>query len=155
MVLTAHQRTIGEGIDRVVNIEITGRGVVGELYAAARRGKETPLCLEAASTLLGRVQKGSVVILATGLTTYPWFAGEQDGPVGTATLARALVLAVGARPVIVTDPVNVDLTAAAGRGAGLYTRSLEDALRLPTTAAVVPFPLPWEESKAHAEETLE
>ncbi len=150
MVLTAHHRTIGEGIDRLVSVEITGRGVIGELYAAARRGKETPLCLEAASTLLGRVHKGSVVILATGLPTYPWFAGEQDGPVGTATLARALVLAVGARPVIVTDPVNVEICAAAVRGAGLYVRSTEDALRLPTTTAVLPFPLEWSEAAARA-----
>ncbi len=155
MTPTAEQRKVGEGIDRLVTIEINGRGVIGDLYAAAREIQEGPLCLEAAARLLEHVHKGDVVILATGFPTYPWFAGEQDGPVGTATLARALVLGVGARPVIVTDPVNVDLTAAAVRGAGLYTRSLEDALHLPTTAAVVPFPLNWEEAKAHAEETLE
>ncbi|HYM90748.1 MAG TPA: glutamate cyclase domain-containing protein [bacterium] len=155
MALTAPQRSIGEGIDRLVSVEITGRGVIGELYAAARRGKETPLCLEAASTLLGRMHKGSVVVLATGLPTYPWFAGEQDGPVGTATLARALVLAVGARPVIVTDPVNVEICAAAVRGAGLYVRSMEDALRLPTTAAVLPFPLAWGEAGTRSEALLD
>jgi len=155
MALTAPQRSIGEGIDRLVSVEITGRGVIGELYAAARRGKETPLCLEAASALLGRMHKGSVVVLATGLPTYPWFAGEQDGPVGTATLARALVLAVGARPVIVTDPVNVEICAAAVRGAGLYVRSMEDALRLPTTAAVLPFPLAWGEAGTRSEALLD
>ena len=155
MVLTAHQRSIGEGIDRLVNIEITGRGVIGELYAAARRGRETPLCLDAASTLLGLVRKGGAVVLATGLPTYPWFVGEQDGPVGTATLARALVLAVGARPVIVTDPDNVEICAAALRGAGLLVRSVEDALRLPTTAAVLPFPLGWSEAAARAKILLD
>ncbi|HET8999491.1 MAG TPA: glutamate cyclase domain-containing protein [bacterium] len=146
MGFTAPQRTIGEGIDRLVSIEITGRGVIGELYAAARAAAEGPLCLEAAGRLLQRVHKGSVVILSTGLPTYPWFAGEQDGPVGTATLARALVLAVGARPVIVTDPVNLEICAAAVRGAGLYTRSVEDALQLPTTAAILPFPIDWNEA---------
>ncbi len=155
MGFTAPQRSIGEGIDRLVSVEITGRGVIGELYAAARAVQEGPLCLEAASRLLQRVHKGNVVFLATGLPTYPWFTGEQDGPVGTATLARALVLAVGARPVIVTDPVNVDICTAALRGAGLYTRAVEDALRLPTTAAVLPFPLEWSEAAAQSQALLD
>ncbi len=155
MTLTPAQRTIGEGIDRLVSIEITGRGVIGDLYQAARALQDAPLCLTAAARLLERVHKGQVVILATGLPMYPWFAGEQDGPVGTATLARALLLAVGARPIIVTDPVNIDICAAALRGAGLYVRPLDDALSLPTTAAVLPFPLEWEEAAARAQALLD
>src|SRR5207237_664522 len=155
MTLTPAQRTIGEGIDRLVSIEITGRGVIGDLYRAARALQDAPLCLTAAARLLDRVSKGQVVILATGLPMYPWFAGEQDGPVGTATLARALLLAVGARPIIVTDPVNVDLCAAALRGAGLYVRPLDEALSLPTTAAVIPFPLEWDEAAARAQTLLD
>ena len=155
MTLTPAQRTIGEGIDRLVSIEITGRGVIGDLYQAARALQDAPLCLSAAARLLEKVHKGQVVILATGLPMYPWFAGEQDGPVGTATLARALLLAVGARPIIVTDPVNVDICAAALRGAGLYVRPLDDALSLPTTAAVLPFPLEWEEAAARAQALLD
>ncbi len=155
MTPTDEQRRMGDGIDRLVTVEITGRGVIGELYAAARQAGGGPLCLEAASRLLEHVHKGDVVILATGFPTYPWFAGEQDGPVGAATLARALVLGIGARPVIVTDPINVEICAAAVRGAGLYVRSVEDARRLPTTAAVVPAPLGWDEAHAAADAMLE
>ncbi len=155
MAPTDAQRIVGDGIDRLVTIEITGRGVIGDLYTAARQAQDGPLCLEAAARLLERVHKGDAVILAAGFPTYPWFAGEQDGPVGAATLARALVLGIGARPVIVTDPVNVEICAAAVRGAGLYVRSVEDALRLPTTAAVVPFPLGWDEAQARVGEMLE
>ena len=154
MILTAEHRAIGEGVDRLVTIEINGRGVVGPLYDAARKVQEDPLCLKAAARLLEAVDKGDVVILATGWPTYPWFAGEQDGPVGTATLARALILGPGARPIIVTDPVNVEICAAAVRGAGLNTRSVEDALRLPTTAAVVSFPLEWDAAEERARELL-
>lgn len=151
---TAPQRAVGEGIDRLVAVEISGRGIIGELYGAARALGRGPLCLEAASRLLERVRKDNAVILATGYPIYPWFTGEQDGPVGTATLARALVVGIGARPVIVTDPDNVDICAAAVRGAGLSTRSLDDALRLPTTAAVLPFPLDWEEATRRSQELL-
>jgi hypothetical protein len=152
---TDEQRRLGESIDRLVSIEITGRGVIGALYHAARRVHDGPLCLEAAGRLLDRVHGDRVVILATGFPTYPWATGEQDGPVGTATLARALVLGLRARPVIVTDPANVDICAAALRGAGLSVRPFEDALRLPTTAAVLPFPLAWDEAQAAAGQMLE
>jgi len=151
---TREQLAMGEGIDHLVNAEISGRGVIGGLYAAARRTQDGPLCPEAASRLLETVRKGDVVVLATGWPTPPWFAGEQDGPVGAATLARALVLGIGARPVIVTDPANVDICAAAIRGAGLYVRSIDDALRLPTTTAVVPFPLEWDEAEVRTQRLL-
>jgi len=152
---TIEQRKMGEAIDRLVSVEITGRGVIGELYAAARLTQPGPLCLDAAARLAARVHKGDVVMLATGLPTYPWLSGEQDGPVGAATLARALVVGVGARPVIVTDPVNVEICRAALGGAGLYVRPLEDVGRLPTTAAVLPFPLAWDAARTRARELLD
>jgi hypothetical protein len=152
---TVEQRKIGESIDRLVATDGAGRGVIDELYPAARALQDGPLCLEAASRLLARLQRGHTVVLATGFPMHPWFVGEQDGPVGTATLARSLVLASGARPVIVTDPVNVDLCAAAVRGAGLYVRPLGEARELPTTAAVIPFPLEWDEAASRAREVLE
>jgi D-glutamate cyclase len=152
---TSEQRKIAESIDRLVATDGAGRGVIDELYPAARALQDGPLCLEGAARLLARVRHGDTVVLATGFPMAPWFAGEQDGPVGTATLARALVLAVGARPVIVTDPANVELCAAAIGGAGLYVRGLEEARTLPTTAAVLPFPLDWDEAAARARELLD
>ncbi|HEV2439662.1 MAG TPA: glutamate cyclase domain-containing protein [bacterium] len=152
---TVEQRKTGESIDRLVATDAAGRGVIDELYPAARALQDGPLCLEAAARLLSRAHRGDTVVLATGFPMSPWFIGEQDGPVGTATLARALVLAVGARPVIVTDPVNVDLCAAAVRGAGLYVRPLGEARDLPTTAAVIPFPLDWDEAAVRSREMLE
>jgi D-glutamate cyclase len=152
---TAEQRKVGESIDRLVATDGAGRGVIDELYPAARALQDGPLCLEAASRLLARLHPGDTVVLATGFPMAPWFIGEQDGPVGTATLARALVLAVGARPVIVTDPINVELCAAAVGGAGLYVRSLGEARDAPTTAAVIPFPLEWDEAASRSREMLE
>jgi D-glutamate cyclase len=146
---------MGEGIDRLVSAEVTGRGVIGEIHAAARARQDGPLCLEAAVRILEHAGRGDVVILATGFPIPPWFAGEQDGPVGAATLARAMVLGAGVRPVIVTDPQNVEICAAACHGAGLYTRPLEQARDLPTTAAVLPFPLDWDEATRCAQEMLD
>ena len=152
---TTEQRKLGESIDRLVATDGAGRGVIDELYPAARALQDGPLCLEAASRLAPRLARGRAVVLATGFPMHPWFMGEQDGPVGTATLARALVLAAGVRPVILTDPVNVDLCAAAVRGAGLYVRPVDDALTLPTTAAVMAFPVDWDEAASRAREVLD
>jgi hypothetical protein len=147
---------VGEAIDSLCTIEITGRGVVRDLYLAARAAQPGgPLCLMAAQELVRRVAPGDVVVIATGLPTYPWFSGEQDGPVGAATLARALVLGLAARPVIVTEPIHVEMCRAAVRGAGLYARGLDDALRLPTTAGVIAFPTEWPRAAAEADRLLE
>lgn len=131
---------MGEAIDSLCSIEITGRGVVRDLYLAARAAQPAPLCLTAAQRLVEHVRPGDVVVVATGLPTYPWFSGEQDGPVGAATLARALVLGLAAKPVIVTEAIHLEMCRDAVRGAGLYARGLDETLRLPTTAAVVAFP---------------
>jgi hypothetical protein len=152
---TADQRKTGESIDRLITTDGAGRGVIDELYPAARALQDGPLCLEAAVRLLDRVHRGDTVVLSTGFPMAPWFVGEQDGPVGSATLARTLVLALAARPVIVTDPVNVQLCTAAVGGAGLYVRPLQEARALPTTAAVLPFPVEWDEAASSARELLE
>ncbi len=151
----AKLQKVGEAIDSLCTIEITGRGVVADLYMAARAKQGGPLCLTAAQELTRRVQPGDAVIIATGLPTYPWFSGEQDGPVGAATLARALVLGLAARPVILTEAIHLEMCRAAVRGAGLYARGLDEAMRLPTTAAVVAFSTDLDEAERDAERLLE
>jgi hypothetical protein len=146
---------VGEAIDSLCTIEITGRGVVRDLYLAARVAQDGPLCLVVAQQLRQRVRPGDVVVIATGLPTYPWFSGEQDGPVGAATLARALLLGLAVRPVIVTEAIHVEMCRAAVRGAGLYARGLDEALRLPTTAGVLPFPTDSAEAAREADRLLQ
>ncbi len=155
MALTAEAlHKVAEGIDKLCSIEITGRGVIGSLYAAARARQGRPLCLRAAEVLTKHLGRGDTVIIATGLPTYPWFSGEQDGPVGAATLARALVLALAAKPVLLTEASHLEMCRAAVRGAGLYARGLDDALRLPTTAAVIPFTMAQRDAAQEAETLL-
>lgn len=132
---------IGEQLDRLVTIDITARGVVAPLYQAARAAQHAPLTALAARKLYERVQPNDVVIIATGMPVGPLQTGEQDGPVGAATLARALVLGLKANPVILTDPTNVEIIGAAVRSAGLFVYPLEPSLEHPTAACVMPFPI--------------
>lgn len=145
---------IADNIDRLITIDITGRGVVGPLYQAARAVQEAPLTWLAAKGLYERVKPGDVVVIATGMPVGPLQFGEQDGPVGAATLARSLVLGLGANVVIITEAKSVDIIRAAVNSAGLYVFSLEEALVHPTAAAILPFPLDQREAEIESQRLL-
>lgn len=148
------QEALGESVDRLLSIDITGRGVVRQLYAAARSTQGQSLSYLAARELAERVLPRGVVLISTGMPVGPWQMGEQDGPVGAATLSRALVIGLKANPIVLTEPKIVEMVAATVRAAGLHVFPLEQALQYPTAAAVVPFPLDPEAGQAKAEDLL-
>ena len=145
---------VGEAIDALVTVDVSCRGVINSLYKAAREKQGRPLCLLAAEKLAQNVKKGDVIIIATGFPMSPWLIGEQDGPIGAATLARALIMGLIAKPVIVTEKVNVDMVAATVRGAGLHTFGLDKLMDYTTTVSVVDFPLDSEEAKEAGDRLL-
>ncbi len=112
-----------EAIDRLLTVDLTGRGLINILYAAARRKQgDRPLCLLAADRLLDVVKPTDAVVIATGLPIRGWFSpaiAETDGPAGAATLARAVYAGLGAVPEIVCEEAMVPLLRAACRAAGL------------------------------------
>ena len=139
--------SIGQSVDQLITVDF-GYGVIQELNAAARRlyGGAVP-ALVAAEKLRERVHPGDVVVIATGCT-YPGFelvVGEPDGPMGAASLARALALGLKAKPIVVTEECLVDGVRAAIRGAGLNLLTLEHLCRLSAdlnrSATVLGFPV--------------
>ena len=131
--------SVGETIDKLISIAPV-RGLIHTICRAAKEKQGAPPALIAAKELAGVVGRGDIVIIATGFPVLPHNRGEQDGPVGAATLARALVVGLGACPIIVTETVNIPLVEASLAAATLYVRSVDDVLRLPACAAVVDFP---------------
>lgn len=122
--MAADLRLVAEYVDRLVTVEFRLSGLPQHttlpLYEAARRAQAGPLAHLAASALLARLDRGSHVFLITGAGMPPWLpAGETDGPLGAASLARALDLAAGAKPVLVVQPNHADPLAAAVTAAGL------------------------------------
>jgi hypothetical protein len=140
---------ICENVDRLVNLDVSGYGVIGALYAAARAHHRRPLARLAAERLQRAVRPGDHVFVASGWVMagfYPY--GETDGPVGAAALARALGLGLGARTVILTEAPMVPITTAACRGAGVNVLTEADAAAAPRPAHpqnlcayVLPFPI--------------
>jgi hypothetical protein len=131
---------VGENLDALVTIDLRGYHVGRILYRAAREEAGEPLVLAAARSLIADARRGKPIFILTGFPFEPYGKPELDGIVGTAVVARALDLALGARPVIVTDPVTVpvmrDLLTLAGLNLYEDPRDLE---RYPHSGAVIPF----------------
>lgn len=107
---------IFEAIDRLVCLDIGGRGIRA-LYEPARARGRSPLCREAVERL-EPVGRGDYVFIVTGSLSRAQVSpriAENDGPLGAAALARALSIGRGAIPVLLTDePIRERVTAVAG-----------------------------------------
>ncbi|MCI0483723.1 MAG: DUF4392 domain-containing protein [candidate division NC10 bacterium] len=106
---SARTRKVGEETDRICLLPRDARGGdVQRLYRAARRLQKAPLTSLAALRLSEAVRSGDTVLLLTGAGAPPELpAGETDGPLGVAVLARALHLGLGARPFVISEERNL------------------------------------------------
>lgn len=149
-------------IDGVVTTEIRARsenvpsGVIHDLYDAAHEAMGGPLCLSAGLTLREAVGEGDVVLLATGAGAPPWLPrGETDGPLGTASLARALALALGARPVLLTEERHLPPLRATTRACGLNDVAYERLVERRNAATLEAYPETRSAAEGAAERLLE
>lgn len=106
-------------IEDFMTLDLTGVGLIGQLYQALQAVQPGPACMTAAEIIVNRLRAhGGPVVIATG---FPEGAGvpETDGPVGAALLARALFLGLGVETVILTDDDWLTMMEGTARGAGL------------------------------------
>lgn len=153
-----------KNVDRLVTIEIRtpkriGRDTIAQLYDCAFQklgGK--PISLLAAQKLIDAVKPGDNVFLITGFCSWPNMPfGEDDGPLGVASLARAIKFGLGGMPIIVVGPGDMDPVCKTVRAAGLnvveYARAKESKTG---TAAAITFPIESkEDSKKFAAKIIE
>jgi hypothetical protein len=138
----------GWSVDRLATVEMgtggrPGRGIVVPEYEAAVRilgGK--PISLVAAEKLIERVKRKDNVIIMTGMGAMPFHPyGETDGPLGVASLARAVSMGLGALPLITSHGRDFEATRASVRFAGLAIVDYEEAQKQTARSAVMmPFP---------------
>ncbi|PKW14573.1 glutamate cyclase domain-containing protein [Saccharopolyspora spinosa] len=152
---------IDERLDRLVTLDLGGRGVE-HLYDAARRRQGGPL-VGAAADLLAAVPDGATVLMTTGSVSRAWISptvGENDGPAGAAAVARALALGSHALPVLVGEETLAEGLAAMLTSAGLSVLPYEQA-RIAAhdgslaVATVLRFPTTDEEAEPAAQRLLD
>jgi hypothetical protein len=109
-------------IDGLISLDFPRRGAIGALHAEARRLVGGPVCLAAAREALERTPEGAAVAILTGFPEFPWIGrgvAETDGPIGAAVLARSLIRARRAIPILPCEPHFAPVIEAAIRGIGL------------------------------------
>ncbi len=148
---------IGEYVDRLITVEMRPykfpvRGKIHWLYEhAKKKAGVKSLSLLAAQRILETVHKGDTVFVITGTGSKPFLPnGESDGPPGAASIARALSLGLGARPVFVVGENDAKGMEACARAVGL---NVED-YQYRHTAVVVPFPTDLEAAEIKARELV-
>ena len=150
-----------EQIDRLVTCDLNVRPFFPALYKAARFAQGGPLCRLAADRLKSSFTdtRGEPILFITGFFSPILGVGEQDGPVGTAFLARVLEQAYGVVPVVVTDKGQIPLVSQTLCGGGFNVIPLENALKSARVgkgkaASVIEFPVRLEEASFEAERLL-
>jgi hypothetical protein len=120
---------IGEAVDRLISIDLSARGFISLLYDEARRANEDrPLCLTVAQRLLETAKPDHPIVIATGLPIRGWFSpamAENDGPIGAATLARAVHRACHALPILICETEQTYVLEACVRAVGLTPTTLD------------------------------
>ena len=134
------KRNVGENLDALMNLDPRGYGVCRILYAGSRKATGEPLTMHAAQTLVDAVKPGDLVYILTGFVLLPHKVPEMDGMVSSMLFARALVLAFGAKPIIVCpeDSVQAVKNCAAVVGLHIY-EDIADVLELPMSMGVQRF----------------
>ena len=149
------KRNVGENLDALMNLDPRGYGVCRILYAGSRKATGEPLTMHAAQTLVDAVKPGDLVYILTGFVLLPHKVPEMDGMVSSMLLARALVLAFDAKPVIIcpVDSVQAVKNCAAVVGLHIY-EDIATVRELPMSMGVVSFTKDMSHADAAADAIL-
>lgn len=150
------RRNVGENLDMLMNLDPRGYGVCRILYAGSRALTGEPLTMGAAAALCDRVKEGDAVFILTGFVLLPHKVPEMDGMVSSMLLARALVMAFGAKPVIICPQDNVEAVKKCASVVGLHVyEDLETVMELPLSMGVTAFTKDELEAPVQASELIE
>ena len=151
---------IAESIESLITVEIRTRGhhgvgVIKKLWKDAVAFQGGYPVLLAARKLLQVVKRGDIAVIITGLIIEDHLPkGENDGPLGAASLAYALSMGIGAIPVLLCEESVVPACTASLNAIGLRVRPLEVARNIPWAAVVEGFPVEKSEADNRANEIL-
>jgi hypothetical protein len=146
---------LGQSLDDLSNLDPRGYGVCRILYDAARKAAGEPLTLHCAKELVRVVRQDDLVYILTGFVLRPFKKAETDGIISSVLLARALIKAFGAKPVLVCQEENVQAAHAIAAVCGIHSyNSIDEIHALPKAMAVVPFTKQKEQAAAQAEALL-
>ncbi|MCM1161428.1 MAG: DUF4392 domain-containing protein [Roseburia sp.] len=146
---------MGENLDVLMNLDPRGYGVCRILYEGSRAYTGGPLTINAADKLISAVGKGDFVYIITGFILMPHKAPEMDGMVSSMLLARSLVQAFDAKPVIICPADCNPAVEKCAHVVGLHLyENLTDVERLPFSMGIIPFTKDMSFAEKQAEQII-
>lgn len=134
------KRNVGENLDALMNLDPRGYGVCRILYAGSREKMGEPLTMRAAGKLCETVRVNDLVFILTGFVLLPHKEPEMDGMVSSMLLARSLVMAFGAKPVIICPEDCLEAVKKCAGVVGLHVyEDLQTVRELPLSMGVLAF----------------
>ncbi|MDR1906020.1 MAG: DUF4392 domain-containing protein [Clostridiales bacterium] len=131
---------IGQNLDNLMNLDPRGYGVCRILYKAAREYTKRPLSINAAERLIELVKEGDIVYIITGFVLLSHKKAEMDGIIGAMFIARALVKAFNAKPVIICPEDNVRAVENLAYVMGLHLyKDIDELKEYPVSMGVISF----------------
>lgn len=149
------QRSIGEDLDHLMNLDPRGYGLCRLLYEGTREFMGEPAAMKCAKAIEEQLGPDDIVYLITGFVLLPHKQAEMDGIVASLLLARMLVKAYDAKPVIIC-PSECERTVsklAGVVGLHVYDR-YEDIASYPVSLGRIVFTKQEEEAEEQADEIL-
>ena len=137
---------IGEYVDRLITVEMRPgnlpiRGMIRQFYDCARKNLGvTSLTLLAAQKIIENVGQNDNVFIMNGFSSIPHCPhGETDGPLGSASMARAVSLGLSAKPLFIVGEREVEPLKSSAKAAGLNIEDYDIVKGSRNAAAVVTF----------------
>lgn len=147
------KRNIGENLDTLMTLDPRGYGVCRILYDGCRKMAGEPLTIRAAQVLCDTIKENDIVFIMTGFVLLPYKVPEMDGMVGTILMARALIRAFHAKPVIICPSECVKAVINCGHTAGYQVyEDMGLVKEMPLCMGVIPFTKDLDEASMQAEE---
>ena len=146
---------LGNSLDNLANLDPRGYGVCKILYDASRKYTGGPTSMNAAKRLAEAVGSDDIVYIMTGFVLRPYKKAEMDGIVSSVLLARALVKAFDAKPVIICPTDNYHAVKALSACVGLHLfEDMTELLEIPASMGVITFTKNKSEAEKEAERII-
>ncbi len=136
---------VGRTIDELVTMELRQPGprssIVKPFLDVITENQSTSPTAASANALVEAISPGDTVIIATGAGDGRVHLpnGETDGPPGAVSLARALTLGLGARPIITVEDHCVTPQRRATHAGGLNVLEYDQLQERSNGATILPF----------------
>jgi hypothetical protein len=125
--------------EQLLTVDSNGRGTIQTLSRAANdHHGGSPL--ERAASELSSIAPGGVVLINVGFIEPPSLTQETDGPIGAASLARALKTGFDLHPIVLAEERGLPVVKAALRAFGLNVSNTAEAKTASWTAGLEAFP---------------